>query len=149
MAQIASKCRGRALVVGEVFDAKDLDIAIIEFAVEAGAAVTLVGNPWQTLYVFRDGRPEVVPLLLDRQEFRRLSLTESFRWRDPGQSQLADTLRAGQSATLPVLNHAAGPWEPTWSCPPIGSRCGNSVRRSSRWRSRVSRGTKKRPRRCC
>ncbi|GAB3837330.1 hypothetical protein GCM10028799_76290 [Kribbella italica] len=62
--------------------------------------------------------------MLDRQEFRRLSLTQSFRWRDPGQKKLADALRAGQPATLPVLNHAAGPvgvdvvlslyWKPLW-----------------------------------
>ncbi|GAB3837326.1 UvrD-helicase domain-containing protein [Kribbella italica] len=37
--------RMRALIVDEVFDANDLDIAIIEFAVEAGVAVTLVGDP--------------------------------------------------------------------------------------------------------
>ena len=52
----------RALIVDEVFDANDLDISVIEMAVDAGVAVTLVGDPWQALYVFRGARPEVVPL---------------------------------------------------------------------------------------
>ena len=60
----------RALIVDEVFDANDLDISVIEMAVDAGVAVTLVGDPWQALYVFRGARPEVVPLV--RKSFRPL-----------------------------------------------------------------------------
>jgi DNA helicase II / ATP-dependent DNA helicase PcrA len=95
----------RALIVDEVFDANDLDIRIIETAVEAGVAVTLVGDPWQALYVFRGARPEVVPLLLERRRFRTLPLTQSFRWQHPGQQRLAEELRAGQSGSLPVTSH--------------------------------------------
>ena len=51
----------RALIVDEVFDANDLDIKIIEMAAEAGISITLVGDPWQALYVFRGARPEEVP----------------------------------------------------------------------------------------
>ncbi|WP_162958815.1 UvrD-helicase domain-containing protein [Nocardia yunnanensis] len=56
----------RALVVDEVFDANELDIAIIEAAIAAGVAVTLVGDPWQALYLFRGAKPHVVPDLLIR-----------------------------------------------------------------------------------
>ncbi len=56
----------RALIVDEVFDANDLDIAIIESAIAAGVAVTLVGDPWQALYLFRGARPHLVPERLRR-----------------------------------------------------------------------------------
>ncbi len=92
----------RALVVDEVFDANDLDIAIVELALSAGIAVTLVGDPWQALYAFRGARPELVPELLVRTGVRTLPLTTSFRWRSEEQRDLAATLRAGQPATLPV-----------------------------------------------
>ena len=92
----------RALVVDEVFDANDLDIAIIEAAINAGVAVTLVGDPWQALYVFRGARPQVVPELLARTRVRTLPLTRSFRWRDDSQRQLATDLRAGEGVSLPI-----------------------------------------------
>ncbi len=95
----------RALIVDEVFDANDLDIQVIEMAVDAGVAVTLVGDPWQALYVFRGAKPETVPLLLARQGFRTLQLTQSFRWQHPGQEQLAGALRSGRAVTLPIASH--------------------------------------------
>lgn len=94
----------RALIVDEVFDANHLDIMIIEAAIRTGVAVTLVGDPWQALYVFRGARPEAVPEMLKRTGVRTLSLTHSFRWRDDAQRQLALDLRAGKAAALPVVN---------------------------------------------
>jgi DNA helicase-2/ATP-dependent DNA helicase PcrA len=91
----------RALIVDEVFDANDLDIAVIELAINAGVAVTLVGDPWQALYVFRGARPEAVPDLLLRTGMRTLPLTRSFRWQDDIQRDLADRLRDGKPVTLP------------------------------------------------
>jgi len=91
----------RALIVDEVFDANDLDIAVIELAIDAGVAVTLVGDPWQALYVFRGARPEAVPDLLRRTGMRTLPLTYSFRWQDDAQRELADRLRNGAPVILP------------------------------------------------
>ena len=114
----------RSLVVDEVFDANDLDIVIIEAAINGGVAVTLVGDPWQALYVFRGARPDIVPLLLQRTDVRTLSLTRSFRWKDPEQSELARRLRAGEPVDLPVRGHDRGlgdvdvvlslMWKPLW-----------------------------------
>jgi DNA helicase-2/ATP-dependent DNA helicase PcrA len=98
----------RALVVDEVFDANDLDIAIIEAAITAGVAVTLVGDPWQALYVFRGARPQAVPELLHRTSVRTVPLTQSFRWREEGQRDLAVALRAGREVALPTLDPASG-----------------------------------------
>jgi DNA helicase-2/ATP-dependent DNA helicase PcrA len=95
----------RAMIVDEVFDANDLDIAVIELAISAGVAVTLVGDPWQALYVFRGARPEAVPDLLRRTGMRTLPLTHSFRWLDDAQRDLADRLRAGKPVILPSDGH--------------------------------------------
>ncbi len=114
----------RALIVDEVFDANDLDIMIIEAAIHAGVAVTLVGDPWQALFVFRGARPEVVPELLKRTGARTLPLTQSFRWRQDAQKQLALDLRAGRAVELPKVDITNGMadldvvlslwWRPLW-----------------------------------
>ena len=119
----------RALIVDEVFDANDLDIAVIELAVNAGVAVTLVGDPWQALYVFRGARPEAVPDLLLRTGARTLPLTRSFRWQDDIQRDLAGRLRDGKPVTLPSDRHQGADfgvdvvlalfWKPLWE---VGSR---------------------------
>jgi DNA helicase-2/ATP-dependent DNA helicase PcrA len=92
----------RALVVDEIFDANDLDITIIEAAVESGVAVTLVGDPWQALYLFRGARPHVVPDLLARTGIPTLPLTRSFRWQTEEQRDLAANLRGGCGVILPI-----------------------------------------------
>lgn len=94
--------RFRAFVVDEVFDANDLDIAIVEAAVAAGVAVTLVGDPWQALYLFRGATPHVVPDLLVRNGIQTLPLTQSFRWQTEGQAELAADLRSGAGVVLPT-----------------------------------------------
>ena len=100
--------RMRALIVDEVFDANDLDLQIIEAAINAGVAVTLVGDPWQALYVFRGARPQAVPELLARTDVPTLPLTQSFRWRADAQRELALRLRAGESVELPTMGSADG-----------------------------------------
>lgn len=118
----------RALIVDEVFDANDLDIAIIELAIRAGVAVTMVGDPWQALYLFRGARPHLIPKLLERTGVRELKLTQSFRWREESQRVLAETLREGRGLVLPVADPAGGPvemdvvlalrWAPLWGLGP-------------------------------
>lgn len=114
----------RALIVDEVFDANDLDIAVIETAITAGISVTLVGDPWQALYMFRGARPENVPVLIARAGVTKLSLTQSFRWLDPRQRDLAEKLRSAQPVTLESESVSDGfdkfdvalalTWKPLW-----------------------------------
>lgn len=92
--------RIRALIVDEVFDANDLDLSLIELAIDAGLHVTLVGDPWQALYVFRGADPEAVLELIERKQATTYALTESFRWSTPAQRKLADDLRQGRGVTL-------------------------------------------------
>ena len=118
----------RAFIVDEVYDANDLDLAVIDAAVEAGVRVTLVGDLWQALYVFRGARPEVVPEFLDRQHFRTLRLSHSFRWGTESQRQLASALRQGGKVELPTATHdgdlagldvvLALEWAPLWELGP-------------------------------
>ncbi|MDE1671753.1 UvrD-helicase domain-containing protein [Nocardia gipuzkoensis] len=91
----------RSLIVDEVFDANDLDIAIIELAITADIAVTLVGDPWQALYLFRGAKPHIVPSLLQRAGVPTLPLVQSFRWRADEQRMLAEKLREGHGVLLP------------------------------------------------
>ncbi len=92
----------RSLIVDEVFDANDLDIAIIENAIAAGISITLVGDPWQALYTFRGARPQAIPKLLKRTGVGTLKLTKSFRWQSAEQYNLATRLRSGQGLVLPT-----------------------------------------------
>lgn len=56
----------RAVIIDEVYDADDLDLYVAYLAAEAGLSITLIGDPWQTLYKWRGAKPEVVKTLLDR-----------------------------------------------------------------------------------
>jgi DNA helicase-2/ATP-dependent DNA helicase PcrA len=114
----------RALIVDEAFDANDLDIAVIEIAIRAGVAVTLVGDPWQALYAFRGARPKAVMELLHRHHIRTLPLTRSFRWQSDAQRDLAEHIRAGEPVTLSEQANTPGTqnvdvwlsreWKPLW-----------------------------------
>lgn len=95
----------RALIVDEVFDANDLDIVVIDTAIEAGIEVTLVGDRWQALYAFRGARPALVSALLNSRSFRTVQLTRSFRWQHVDQARLAERLRARQPVSLPKASH--------------------------------------------
>ncbi|MYS23592.1 DNA helicase-2 / ATP-dependent DNA helicase PcrA [Streptomyces sp. DvalAA-14] len=114
----------RVLIVDEIFDANSLDLAVVELAAQAGLHVTVVGDPWQALYGFRGARPDLVPVLIDRAGMVTLQLTESFRWRTPGQRLLAAALRRSESTTVPsaaldgVDVVLAREWKPLWNTHP-------------------------------
>ena len=114
----------RSLIVDEVFDANDLDINVVELAINAGVSVTMVGDPWQALYVFRGARPDVVPQMLARTSARTFQLTRSFRWTDPAQEELARRLRVGEQVLLALDTNGGADvgvdvvlalfWKPLW-----------------------------------
>lgn len=113
-----------ALIVDEVFDANDLDLAVIRIAADSGANVTLIGDPWQALYRFRGARPELVPALLATVQARTAPLTRSFRWTTSGQRQLASDLRNGSPVELARADTLSGMdvvlathWKPLWLAP--------------------------------
>lgn len=111
----------RAVIVDEVFDANELDLRLIEMMLAANVDTTLVGDPWQALYVFRGATPAAVPQLLARHNFHRTALTKSFRWRTAAQAELASSLRAGEAVAVEAASELepldvalSSTWKPLW-----------------------------------
>ncbi|MGO4649183.1 UvrD-helicase domain-containing protein [Nocardia sp. 2YAB30] len=114
----------KAVIVDEVFDANELDLDLVRLAAAAGISTTVIGDPWQALYDFRGARPELVPQLVEHEEFESFPVTTSFRFETPGMIRIADLARAGQSIILEstpdasecdvVLSHK---WDDLWSGP--------------------------------
>lgn len=93
----------RAAIIDEVYDADDLDLNIAYLAAEAGLSVTIIGDPWQTLYKWRGAKPEVVNTLLDStsDQFTAYEQPNSFRFVGEQMPRLAASLRAGAGVNLP------------------------------------------------
>jgi DNA helicase-2/ATP-dependent DNA helicase PcrA len=114
----------RSIIVDEVFDANGLDLAVVQLALDAGVAVTIIGDPWQALYGFRGARPDLVPEMVKDRGMRSLPLTASFRWDTDEQRELATNLRAGAGVVLPQgdISDAdvalAFKWDTLWSIAP-------------------------------
>jgi DNA helicase-2/ATP-dependent DNA helicase PcrA len=134
----------RCLIVDEIFDANELDIAVLRLALAAGVEVAMIGDPWQALYGFRGARPDLVNDLLLAATVTTLPLSKSFRWQTREQADLAGALRRGEGVGLPaVADHQileagvdvvlAAVWADLWTVgPPVlplafGSAKGNVV----------------------
>jgi DNA helicase-2/ATP-dependent DNA helicase PcrA len=110
----------RSLIVDEVFDANNLDVALIILAGQAGVATTLIGDPWQALYEFRGAQPELVPQLVKSHGYETFPVSHSFRFTTTEMRSLADDLRAGQGVTVPPISTAevdvvlASEWSLLW-----------------------------------
>lgn len=96
----------RATIIDEVYDADDLDLYAVYLAAETGLSVTLIGDPWQTLYKWRGAKPEGVKALLDStsDKFVAYEQPESFRFVGDQMPRLAANLRAGTGADLPPVS---------------------------------------------
>lgn len=113
----------RALVIDEVYDADDLDLAVAHLAAESGLSVTLIGDPWQALYKWRGARPELVEKLLNStsEQFVAYEQPESFRFCGDQMPRLAADLRAAAGVTLPSITSTdidvalARNWTQLWS----------------------------------
>lgn len=110
-----------ALIVDEVYDANQLDLALVRAIRHSGAHVTVIGDPWQALYGWRGATPDKVPALIADLGMHTLPLSASFRWDEPQQRDLAEALRRRNGVILPtraapgldiVLAHQ---WETLWT----------------------------------
>jgi DNA helicase-2/ATP-dependent DNA helicase PcrA len=113
----------KALIVDEVFDGNIVDLRIVAIAAAAGVPTTVIGDPWQALYAFRGGRPDLVPRLVTALSFVTYPIDQSFRFA-PDMEQFARSLRAGDATTLPIGTPAdadvvlASRWETLWGGAP-------------------------------
>jgi DNA helicase-2/ATP-dependent DNA helicase PcrA len=109
------------LVVDEVFDANELDLAVVHLACEANVPVTLVGDPWQALYGFRGARPDLVPTVLTQWQFRSLPLSHSFRFQSPEMRRIGPALRERRPVSLAAGDEhdvvLASKWDLLWRGP--------------------------------
>ncbi len=94
--------RIRALIVDEVFDANQLDLAVVGLICESGASVTVIGDRWQALYSWRGATPDKVPDLIAAHSFVTLPLSKSFRWDTLEQEELGLALREQRPVVLPA-----------------------------------------------
>ena len=79
-------------IVDESFDMNWLDAFVVECAIEAGMTVTLVGDPWQSLYEFRGASPQRVRALITRHRFQRIDMPGAFRYKTAEMKRLAKRL---------------------------------------------------------
>jgi DNA helicase-2/ATP-dependent DNA helicase PcrA len=114
----------KAVIVDEVFDANELDLDLVRLAASTSLNTTVIGDPWQALYDFRGARPELVPELVDHEDFDEFPITSSFRFKTPEMASLAASARAGQPITLDAAPEATGcdvvlahQWNELWSGP--------------------------------
>lgn len=112
----------RSVIVDEVFDANELDLRMVELMLQSGIGTTLVGDPWQALYVFRGATPDAVRELMSRHAISRTDLTESFRWKTEAQRNLATDLRAGSPVAIEIAQSEeavdvalSSTWKPLWN----------------------------------
>lgn len=84
------------IIVDEAFDINRLDLWILKLAERAGVALTLVGDPWQSLYEFRDATPQRVRDFVERANVRRVDVPGEHRFDTPEMRQLVELLYDGK-----------------------------------------------------
>lgn len=112
----------RSFVVDEVFDANELDVAILELAAAGGAEIFAVGDPWQAVYEFRGADPRAVSNRLRSAGFDPVKGSDSFRFQTDEMKALVAALRSrgpsgvppGGARTCDVVLGAE--WEMLWGC---------------------------------
>lgn len=107
------------VVIDEAFDMNALDIALVRVMKNGGVGVTVVGDPWQSLYEFRGSRPKLMASLV-ADGFTKFSVLGSHRYRTAEMRTLAGKLAVGEAFVVPsgagrvpdvVL---ATTWSPLW-----------------------------------
>lgn len=88
------------LLVDEVFDLNELDTRLLEVAVNAGLGLTLVGDPWQSIFEWRGSTPKLVDELMTRTNFEPIRIVGSHRYRTSEMQSLAKKLVDGEPFTL-------------------------------------------------
>ena len=83
------------LIVDEAFDMNPLDCTVLERAIEAGVSMTIVGDPWQSLYEFRGSSPRIVRNLIASHSFEQIDMPGSHRYRSDEMRDLAARLFEG------------------------------------------------------
>lgn len=110
------------LIVDEAFDMNGLDAGVVSLAIEAGVGVTMVGDPWQSLYEFRGASSEEVWSLLRRHKHRAIEMPGERRYQTSEMRELALQLFRGEQFQVreATADHSfdvvlAHDWNALWS----------------------------------
>lgn len=110
------------LVVDEAFDMNPMDLVVVERAIEAGVSVTIVGDPWQSLYEFRGASPKAVQQLIDRHDFETLEMPGTHRYETDEMQDLAQALFDERPFHVPAAGNGdsfdvalAHDWDTLWN----------------------------------
>lgn len=122
------------LVVDEIYDLNELDLELLCACDDAGVGLSMLGDPWQTIYEFRGSRPDLVKSFAADREFVKHEVIGSHRYKSEEMQDLAKRLvegatfsiRAAETGRIPTVLLARR-WSPLWDqtdLPVIPGGCG-------------------------
>lgn len=122
------------LVVDEIYDLNELDLELLSACDDAGVGLSMLGDPWQTIYEFRGSRPDLVKSFADDRKFDRHEVVGSHRYKTVEMQQLAKRLVEGDVFSVAAAEPGRIPtvllarrWAPLWDLtdlPVIPGGCG-------------------------
>lgn len=122
------------LLVDEIYDLNELDLELLSACDDAGVGLSMLGDPWQTIYEFRGSRPDLVKSFAHVRKFDRYQVVGSHRYKTQEMQQLAKRLVAGDVFSVAAAEPGRTPtvllarrWAPLWDqtdLPVIPGGCG-------------------------
>ncbi len=87
----------RCIIVDEAYDMNDSNLWFVDLCFQAQLDITIVGDPWQALYGWRDAVPDLINQYVEDsgRSFVKYVLNRSYRFESPEQIERVTTLREG------------------------------------------------------
>lgn len=87
----------RCIIVDEAYDMNDSNLWFVDLCFQAQLDITIVGDPWQALYAWRDAVPDLIKQYVEDPDrrFVKYVLKRSYRFESPEQIERVTTLREG------------------------------------------------------
>lgn len=113
----------RCLIVDEAYDMNEHNVSFVDVCFEAGLSITIIGDPWQTLYQWRGAKPNTVIKYCDEPSrgFVMYRLEKSYRFETSELEEAALELRNGAELSLVEGTSSdvdvvlASQWSSLWS----------------------------------
>jgi DNA helicase-2/ATP-dependent DNA helicase PcrA len=122
------------LVVDEIYDLNELDLELLCACDDAGVGLSMLGDPWQTIYEFRGSRPDLVKSFAEERKFVKHEVVGSHRYKSEEMRHLAKRLVEGDAFSVGAAEPGRVPtvllarrWSPLWDqadLPVIPAGCG-------------------------
>lgn len=109
------------LIVDEAFDLNRLDGRVLAVAAEAGVQLTLVGDPWQSIFEWRGSAPRDVERFIEDHDFVPFEVVSSHRYKSDEMKALATRLVRGEAFQVSAVEQGRLPnvvladrWRALW-----------------------------------